>query len=429
MDDGEHQSETLLVLIHQCLHLMLDSCKKQKAVCESRIENLHRSQAVVRNSNMKYVSVLRRGRQRRNGILLKAIYHQRRKVSLWRHLRSTEWWDHIARGFTDSQWQRSFRMSRETFQYLCNKVKPAIERRNTVLRMCVPVEKRVAIALWKLATSSHYGIVGHRFGVGISTVCKCLREFCQAVNEIVLPEVLPEPKPEDLAEMATVFEQKLGVPLCIGAVDSMYIPVIAPKDSHSNYCNSQDWHSIVLQAAVSAEGLFWNICTGFPGSMRKADILRQSSLWALASDGALLSNPQRGILGEDVGYYVIADSSYPLRSWVMKPFEDTGALSNQQKRFNSRICTARTVLTNAFERLKGRWQCLTKRNDCSADVATAMIVTCCVLHNLCEKRGELFTDEVDVGDLQQPTQTAGIRDEPEGTAARNALMQYFSVEQ
>ncbi|XP_064165459.1 uncharacterized protein LOC135240108 [Anguilla rostrata] len=428
MADDTDECEALLVHMYLCLQSVLDSYKKRQAIRAKRIEEANRPPAVLRNSNRKYVSVLRRGLQRRNMSVLMANFQRRRKVALWKHLRSSEWWDNVACSFTDSQWQRSFRVSRDTFRYLCAKVKPAIERKDTVLRLCVPLEKRVGIALWKLATGSDYRTVGHLFGVGVTTVCRCLHEFCQAVNRIVLPEVLPELKPEELEDMAALFEREWGVPQCVGVVDSSHVPIIAPKELHRDYCNSRDLHSVVLQAAVDARGLFWNVCAGFPGGASDADVLRRSSLWTLARRSALFSSRTRSICGEDVGYYVIADSAYPLQSWLMRPFEDTGALSDRQKRFNSRIGRAGSVAENAFGRLKGRWRCLTKRNDCNVDVIRAMVVTCCVLHNLCERNGEAFAGEPDGPETQQPAHAVSPADDPEGAAVRNALVQYFSLE-
>ncbi|KAJ7986834.1 hypothetical protein DPEC_G00332520 [Dallia pectoralis] len=39
-----------------------------------------------------------------------------------------------------------------------------MKRRDTSFRKCVPLKKRVAIALWKLATGTEYRTVGHLFG-------------------------------------------------------------------------------------------------------------------------------------------------------------------------------------------------------------------------------------------------------------------------
>ncbi|KAJ4928607.1 hypothetical protein JOQ06_004237 [Pogonophryne albipinna] len=55
-------------------------------------------------------------------------------------------------------------MSEETYTYLCNKLRPAMERQDTAFRVCIPLKKRVAIALWKLATGSEYRSIGHLFG-------------------------------------------------------------------------------------------------------------------------------------------------------------------------------------------------------------------------------------------------------------------------
>ncbi|XP_036385964.1 protein ANTAGONIST OF LIKE HETEROCHROMATIN PROTEIN 1-like [Megalops cyprinoides] len=415
--------------MYSCVHFLLNSYKRKKRIDHDvkSAEEAEGSQALVRNSSKKYVTLVRRGLQRRNRILL-ANAQKRRKVALWKHLRSSEWWDNVLCDFSDSQWQRNFRMSRETFEYLCAKVKPAIERKDTALRLCVPLQKRVGMALWKLATSSDYRTVGHLFGVGVTTVCRCLHEFCQAVNQIVLPEVLRTPTPEELADTAALFEERWGVAQCIGAIDSSHVPIIAPKEFHHDYFNSKDWHSIVLQAVVDGRGLFWDVSVGCPGSACEAGVLRQSKLWTLASSGALFPGRTRRICGEDVGYYIIGDSAYPLQNWLMKPFEDTGKLSARQKRFNAKIGQARSVAVNAFCRLKGRWKCLTKRNDCNVDVIKAMVLTCCVLHNLCEKRGETFTEDWDGQELQRPVNLPH-RDGDEGSGVRNALAQYFSSEQ
>ncbi|KAI9514549.1 hypothetical protein NQZ68_032190 [Dissostichus eleginoides] len=48
--------------------------------------------------------------------------------------RATEWWGVIGPSFTDTQWVQNFRMSEETYIYLCNKLRPAMERQDTIFR-------------------------------------------------------------------------------------------------------------------------------------------------------------------------------------------------------------------------------------------------------------------------------------------------------
>ena len=105
--------------------------------------------------------------------------------------------------------------------------------------------------------------------------------------------------------------------------------------------------------------------------------------------GKVFSQQYRGIGGQDVGYYIIGDAAYPLTSWLIKPFPDNGALTHQQETLNLKTSKARVVVC-AFGRLKGRWRCLQKCNDCSLE---RVVLRCCVLHNLCESHSEEYREE------------------------------------
>lgn len=43
-----------------------------------------------------------------------------------------------------------------------------------------------------------------------------------------------------------------GYPLCVGAIDSSHIPIIAPQEDAAA---CKGWHSVVLQAVV--DHIFW----------------------------------------------------------------------------------------------------------------------------------------------------------------------------
>ncbi len=123
----------------------------------------------------------------------------------------------------------------------------------------MPLQKRVAVAVWKLATNAEYRSVAHLFGVGISTACDCVKDFCSSVETILLPEVIQMPNAEKLKELSLYFEQRWGVtPMC-GAIDGSHIPILAPQEYHTEYFNRKGWYSIVLQAVVDGKGLFWNV--------------------------------------------------------------------------------------------------------------------------------------------------------------------------
>ncbi|KAL1250552.1 hypothetical protein QQF64_018348 [Cirrhinus molitorella] len=202
--------------------------------------------------------------------LLAGVQGSLQTPSVWTFNRASKWWDVIVPSFTNTQWLENFRMSEETFIHLCNKLRPVMERRDTNFHVCVPLKKRVAIVLWKLATSAEYRSVGHIFGVSITTVCRCVWDLCAAAETLLVPEQIRYPDQEKFKEMTTDIENRWGLPNCIGAIDGSHIPIIAPEEYHCDYFNRKGWHSIILQGVVDGKGLFWNVFTGLPGSLHDA---------------------------------------------------------------------------------------------------------------------------------------------------------------
>lgn len=324
---------------------------------------------------------------------------------------------------------QNFRMSRESFEYICSRVGHVMGRRNTNYRVCVPNQKRAAIAIWKLATGGEYRTISHLFGVGLSTVFNCVQDFTDAVIRVLLPVHIKCPDARRLVEMAAFFQSRWGVPQCVGAIDGSHIPIIAPEQYPRDYYNRKGWHSIVLQAVVDGRGVFWDVCVGFPGSVHDARVLKQSYLWDLLSNGELMGQTRMTISDCEVGHYLIGDPAYPLQNWLLKPFSDTGRLTVEQQTYNYRISSARSVVETAFGRLKGRWRCLLKRNDCKLQLCKKMALACCVLHNICEEHGDSYTEEQQDRhvNIQPPLQALPEHGSQEGADIRAALMDYFRV--
>ncbi|KAG6934211.1 hypothetical protein G0U57_017617, partial [Chelydra serpentina] len=102
----------------------------------------------------------------------------------WARETSTDWWDRIVlQVWDESQWLRNFRTRKGTFLELCDLLSPALKHQDTRMRAALTVQKRVAIALWKLATPDSYRSVANQFGVGKSTVGVAVMQVANAIVE------------------------------------------------------------------------------------------------------------------------------------------------------------------------------------------------------------------------------------------------------
>lgn len=127
-----------------------------------------------------------RGRSR---VMEAYFYHPRRKICrrrkvAWVLERPQFWFENmVLKQYADNIWQEHFRISRQTFQFACNLVGPHLVRQDTNMRCAIPVrvEKRVAVALWRLATGNSYRTTGLVFGVRRCTALKLKGEFCSAL--------------------------------------------------------------------------------------------------------------------------------------------------------------------------------------------------------------------------------------------------------
>ncbi|KAF0926683.1 hypothetical protein E2562_027120 [Oryza meyeriana var. granulata] len=312
-----------------------------------------------------------------------SLQQQRR---LWVKDRSRAWWDLCSSAdYPEADFRRAFRMSRSTFDVLCDALAAAVAKEDTALRAAIPVRQRVAVCVWRLATGEPLRLVSKRFGLGISTCHKLILEVCAAIRTLLMPRFLHWPDDPTAAAFKSRFEATSGVPGVVGAIYTTHIPIIAPKVSVAAYFNRRHTernhktsYSITLQGVVGPDGTFTDVCIGWPGSMTDEQVLRKSALHQRASAGMLLPPGST---------WVVGGASYPLTDWVLVPYAHHN-LTWTQHAFNEKVGELRRVATEAFARLKGRWACLQKRTEVKLQDLPAVLGACCVLHNICETRGE-----------------------------------------
>lgn len=308
---------------------------------------------------------------------------------LWVKDRSKDWWDQCNHpDFPDEEFRRAFRMSKSTFDMICKELDSTVMKKDTMLRVAIPVRQRVAVCIWRLATGEPLRLVSKRFGLGISTCHKLVLEVCSAIRKVLMPKFLQWPDESKLTKIKQEFESISGIPKVGGSIYTTHIPIIAPKNNVAAYFNKRHTernqktsYSITVQGVVDPAGVFTDVCIGWPGSMPDDQVLEKSVLFERANMGLL----------NDV--FIVGNSGYPLMDWLLVPYTVQN-LTWTQHAFNEKVGEIQAAAKAAFGRLKGRWSCLQKRTEVKLQELPVVLGACCVLHNICEMRKEKFDPEL-----------------------------------
>lgn len=322
----------------------------------------------------------------------------------WVFPRPQNWFELLLNDRTvDHWWKENFRVTRGTFEFICRLVGPALQRQDTRLRAAIPVEKRVAASLWRLASGECFRSCGLMLGLAKPTVVNCCHEFVQEIcnfqNEFIQ---FPSTRAE-IAKKIKDFSEISKIPNVVAAIDGSHVPIKKPITNHEDFFNRKHFYSYLVQGVVDSKGLFLSVATGFPGSLHDARMLRLSEFNRAADNEEILTEPTMDVQGTVIRPIVLGDSAYPLKSWLLPVIKNNNNLTREKKIFNKELSKARIVAEHAFGLMKGRWRVLQKRLDEDQARVPDTIIACCILHNICVMRGDeydgdLFNDDTDDDD-------------------------------
>lgn len=353
-----------------------------------------------RRRRMLLVFLNRQIEERRNKRARQAVTPRR----AWAWPRTQKWFDLLlADRSLGSQWPEYFRVTRQTFEYLCDLLRPDLQRQDTRMRKATTVEKKVLVGLWRLATGNSFRNCGQQFGLGKSTA----KEACNSFEGALLSKKdtfikFPSTRQEVKEKMDT-FEELYGIPQIVGSIDGCHIEINTPSVAdQGDYFDSKQRYSVTLQAVVDCDLKFIHASVGYPGSLNDASVLKLSGFYDLAETQQILAGPSKLFHGTEVRPLVVGDSAYPLTNWLVKPYSDKEVLTPEESKFNTNLRASRSVVDRAFRMLKARFGIVTKKSEQRPASLNRTLVTACILHNICIDRGDACyasdIDGVDSGD-------------------------------
>ncbi|XP_048509275.1 uncharacterized protein LOC105684884 isoform X2 [Athalia rosae] len=132
-------------------------------------------------------------------------------------------WETCVSHYTDYRFEKKFRLSRASFEYLCQQLTPYLACNNTIMRQAIVVPKRIAVALIVLKGNIDFRTVADLYGIG---------------------------KRKKKIAISNGFLRRWRFPDCFGAMDGTHISILAPSDCTKDYYNYKFFHSIVVLAVV-----------------------------------------------------------------------------------------------------------------------------------------------------------------------------------
>jgi len=276
---------------------------------------------------------------------------------------------------SDENFIKEFRMTKDDVSFLNSLLKEDLVSRGK--RQCdLTAKEKILISLKTLASGSFQNSVKDSLIVSQPTVSRCVNEFVEAVckkaNQFIY-------MPRTASERETIkqgFYNVARFPGVLGCVDGTHIPIIAPSEDEYAYVNRKNFHSINVQAVCDFNMIFTDVVAKWPGSHHDSFILSSSAIC------------YRFELGEYGNGWLLGDSGYGLKQWLITPIANPA--TTEERQFNNAHKKTRSLIERSFGILKSRWRILdhTGGTLCYTPEKVAKItIACCVLHNICRRRG------------------------------------------
>ena len=194
--------------------------------------------------------------------------------------------------------------------------------------------------------------------------------------------------------MSNRVERASSIRGCIGFIDGTHIRLASSPGGERDYFNRKGFPSIQLQIVVNDNLLITSAFAGYPGYTHDARVFRNGTLSRQLEGGQLPLLP---------GGFIVGDSAYPLKSWLITPFKDNGRLTGQHRRYNRTVSSQRQAIERAIGLLKGRFRRLREIPMHDPEDICTMIVAACIMHNVCITAGDTGDDFVEVDVDDQPS--------------------------
>ncbi|KAJ8930398.1 hypothetical protein NQ314_016793 [Rhamnusium bicolor] len=192
-----------------------------------------------------------------------------------------------------------------------------------------------------------------------------------------------------------LFHRIYGMPGIIGCIDCTHIAIVPPKTNdpvypERIYANRKNYHSLNVQLVCDERMKILHVNLRFPGSSHDSHIWNNSNIEPVPRN-----IHERG----NGGYFLLGDSGYPLRPWLLTPVAN--AETEEEEAYNEVHRRARSTIERCNGLLKMRFRFLLKHRvlHYAPNKVSKIINACVLLHNMCIDNNVELNLEGDEADM------------------------------
>ncbi|XP_049610765.1 putative nuclease HARBI1 [Syngnathus scovelli] len=289
-----------------------------------------------------------------------------------------------------------FGFPREFILYLVELLRESLCRRTQRSRAISP-EVQVLAALGFYTSGSFQTSMGDTIGISQASMSRCVSNVTKALVEKA-PQFITLKREAVIREQTSQeFQRVAGLTGILGVLDCVQVAIKAPNSEDSSYVNKKGFHSIGCQLVCDARGLLLSAETHWPGGLKGVDVLERSALFKE------LQEIEEG--------YLLGDSRYPLRKWLMTPVDCPE--SPAEFGYNLAHTATHEIVDRTFRAIQTRFRCLDGTKgylQYSPERSASIVLACCVLHNASLQSG---LDAWTLERMDPPEQPETLEQRPE----------------
>uniref|UniRef100_A0A2S2NS44 Putative nuclease HARBI1 n=1 Tax=Schizaphis graminum TaxID=13262 RepID=A0A2S2NS44_SCHGA len=337
--------------------------------------------------------------------IVEFLNYQRRTYTIRVRINHMEFWD-------DQDFKVRFRISKEVVIEVLGYINEQISSQSYRNHAVTSINK-LLLTLRFYATGNFLITAGDFLGVSKTTSSLIVRDVSVALARL-LPRFIKMPDTElEINTLQNRFYDIAKFPRVIGAIDCTHVKIQNPGGDNAEYFrNRKGYFSLNVQTIACPNLKIMDIVARWPGSCHDQTIFKKSKVYTQL------------ISGKWGNGLIVADSGYANSRHIVTPF--INPQNHIEQLYNESIIRTRNPVERSYGVLKRRFPVLSLGLRLKLQTTQAVIVACCVLHNIACDNNDL--DPPELLDLFLPeNENINIIEEviEEGNARQQLVVDYF----